>query len=308
MKLPNNSSEPSRSRWTGRSLGNRLGYAIFHALIRLGGRRLAYLGLYFVVAYYVACRPGVRKRSEPYLRHRFPEMNRRHYFLATYRMFLNLGKILIDRALVAAEGPAVMKLEVQGKDVLLDLVRQGRGFILLMSHVGCWQVAISALRFLNRPVNLLLEHDTGGANPSGSDQERAGIRLHIIDPRGYLGGTLEMLAVLKKSELLCIMGDRVSGGDRSWVPVDFLGAKAPFPFSAYKIASAAGVPVVVCFTAKTGVDRYTLMVARTIHIPENLGRSGECFAPFVAQFVEELEGYLRQYPYQFFNFYDMWQN
>jgi predicted LPLAT superfamily acyltransferase len=89
--------------------------------------------------------------------------------------------------------------------------------------------------------------------------------------------------------------------------VDFLGEKAPFPFSAFKIASAAGAPIVVFFSCKTGYDSYALKVSKIIQVPEDLGRSGESFRPYVTQFVNELELYTRGYPYQFFNFYNMWQ-
>ena len=104
-----------------------------------------------------------------------------------------------------------------------------------------------------------------------------------------------------------MMGDRVLGSARSYVRVNFLGEVAPFPFSAFKIASAAKVPVVVFFTYKTGSDSYALNVSRIIRPPDKLGRSGESYLPYVSQFIEELELFVEKHPYQFFNFYNMWQ-
>jgi predicted LPLAT superfamily acyltransferase len=37
-----------------------------------------------------------------------------------------------------------------------------------------------------------------------------------------------------------------------------------------------------------------------------MGRSGEAYRPYVAQFIKELEMFVQNYPYQFFNFYNMW--
>lgn len=301
-----NAKTDSRRQWSGRSLGTRLGYNIFFAIIRIGGRRLAYFALYWVALYYVLCRPSVRRRSDPYLRHRFPNSSWSKRFLDCYRMFTQMGKILIDRTIVGMLGPEKVTVTIDGREDLLKLVDEGLGFILLMSHVGCWQVALSALHFLNVPVNLLLEQEAG--NIDRQYFEHAGISrpFRIIDPGGYLGGTLEMLDVLKKGQVLSMMGDRILGSDKSYVNVNFLGKTAPFPFSAFKIASAAGVPIVVFFSYKTGYDSYALKVARIIHIPKNLGRSGESYLPYLGQFIDELEAFVKNYPYQFFNFYNMW--
>jgi predicted LPLAT superfamily acyltransferase len=103
-----------------------------------------------------------------------------------------------------------------------------------------------------------------------------------------------------------MMGDRASGEEKSCTRVSFLGEDAPFPFSAFQIASAAGVPVVVLFTCKTAPDRYSLNVAKIITVPRALGRAKHYYMPYVAQFAEELEKYVQAHPYQFYNFYDMW--
>ncbi len=307
MQPPKDTAKPTvRRQWSSRSLGTRLGHNIFFAIIRIGGRRPAYFALYWVALYYLLCRPSVRRRSDPYLRHRFPNSTWLKRYLDCYRMFLQMGKILIDRTIVAMLGPGKMKLTIDGREELLKLVDEGSGFIMLMSHVGCWQVALSALHFLKIPVNLLLEQEEGNIDRQYFEHAEMSCPFRVIDPSGYLGGTLEMLDALKKGEVLCMMGDRVLGSDKSYIRVNFLGEEAPFPFSAFKIASAARVPIVVFFSYKTGYDSYALKVSRIIRSPDKLGRSGESYLPYVAQFIAELELFVKNYPYQFFNFYNMW--
>ena len=300
-------TENRQPRWSSRSLGTRFGHNIFHALIHLGGRRLGYFALHWVVLYYVLCRPSIRRRSYDYLRHRFPNQSRLSRYVNCYRMFLEMGHVLVDRAILGIMGPENMEFTIHGRQELLDLVANGRGFIMLMSHVGCWQVAVSALNFLKIPVNLLLEQAEGNIDRHYFEYAGVTCPIRIIDPGSYLGGTLQMLDVLKKGEVVCMMGDRVFGSKKSCLQVDFLGENASFPYSAFKIASAAGAPIVVFFSYKTGYDSYALKVSKIIQVPEDLGRSGESFRPYVTQFVNELELYIRGYPYQFFNFYNMWQ-
>ena len=293
-------------RWSSRSVGTRLGRNIFYGLIRIGGRPLAYFSLFWVVLYYVLCRPSIRRKSDYYLNHRFPNISCLKKHLQCYRIFMQMGKILIDQAIVGTLGPEKMKFTIHGRQRLLDLVHKHSGFVLLMSHVGCWQVALSSLHFLKVPVNLLLEQEEGNIDRHYFEQAVINFPLAIIDPTEKLGGTLEMLRVLKKGEVLCMMGDRILGSEKNYLTVNFLGEAAPFPYSAFMVASAANAPIVIFFSYKTGYDTYALKISRIIRIPSNLGRSGELYRPYVEQYVKELEIFTQNYPHQFFNFYNMW--
>jgi len=296
-----------RREWTSRSLGTRLGRHIFYGLIRFGGRRPAYFALYFVVFYYMFFRPSIRRRTKYYLHRRFQDRKLPARFVDSYRMSFELGKVLVDRATVGILGSEKMKVTLYGRKKLLKLLDRRCGFVLLMSHVGSWQVALSALSFMDIPVNLLLEREQGNIDRHYFEYTGTKSPYRIIDPGGYLGGTLEMLEVLKKGEVLCVMGDRVSGSQKSFVNVEFLGEEASFPYSAFKLASAARVPIVVFFSYKNGPDSYALKISKIIRVPKNLGRSGKYFLPFVSQYIEALESYVQMHPYQFFNFYNMWE-
>jgi predicted LPLAT superfamily acyltransferase len=294
-------------QWTSRSIGSTFQHNIFYLLIRTGGRRLAYFILHFVVLYYILFRPAVRKRCEYYLSHRFPEEGSVKRLISSYRLSLELGKVLIDRAVVGILGVDRIPASFNEKEILYDLISEGKGIIFLMSHVGSWQVALSALHFLKIPVNMIIHREEGDIDRHYFEHQSMEWPYRIIDPEGFLGGTLEMMEVLKRGEALCIMGDRVLGNLKNTLSVRFLGENALFPFSAMKIASTSGAPVVVLFPYKSGATGYGLNLARVIRVPEGLGRSGEHFLPYVEGYVQALENFTKEYPFQFFNFYDMWK-
>jgi predicted LPLAT superfamily acyltransferase len=123
-----------------------------------------------------------------------------------------------------------------------------------------------------------------------------------------MGGVLEMMQALRTGELLSIMGDRVFGSDRNTVPVTFLGGNIRLPFSAFKIASATGAPIAVLFSHKNGPDSHEMVLDRVIRVPSRIGSKEDAFQPYVAQFAEALESYTERYPYQFFNFFNMWES
>ncbi len=309
MRSPLNNKEEPRRPWTSRSIGSSFQHNFFYIMIRLGGRRLAYFFLYFIVAYYIIFRSSIRRRCHYYLSHRFPESNIIKRIAYSYRLYICFGKVLIDRAIIGILGSEKISVTFEQKETLKRLVSDGKGVIFLMAHAGCWQVALSALNYLDTPVNMVLRREEGDIDRHYFEhQSSSGIPFNIIDPDGFLGGTLEMINCLKRGEVMCIMGDRVFGNLKNTVQVDFLGQKASFPFSAFKVASATGAPLVILLTYKKDAETFGIELVKIIHVPEDMGRSGENYRPYVTEFVRTLERYTEVHPFQFFNFYDMWGN
>jgi len=298
----------NRGRWTSRSIGSHLQHNIFYFLIRYCGRRVSYSLLSCVALYYVLFRPAIRKKADYYLTRRFNTRNPLSRLLHCYRIYVNLGQALIDRATIGIKGVESIDIVSHDLDKMLVLIREGHGLILLTAHVGCWQIAMARLCSLNAPVSLLLHREEGDVDLHYFEHTGIAVPFRIIDPLGYMGGVLEMMDVLKKGEVVSIMGDRVFGSDKNTVPVNFLGGKVRFPFSAFKLASATGAPIAVHLSYKSSPASYDFVLDRIIRVPAGLGKSEKAFYPYVAQFAEALESYTKQYPYQFFNFYDMWEN
>lgn len=295
-------------KWSSKSIGSKAGHRFFYFMIKLGGRRLSYFFLYFVVFYYVVFHPAIKGKTDPYLEKRFPASGFLKRMAERYLLVLNLGKALIDRAVLGICGESSLDIYFENPDDLKNIKDLNSGFIILMSHVGCWQVVMSALSTLGRPVNLLMHRDNKDIDKHYFEHRGKKVPFNIISPELFLGGTLEMLNALKKDEILCIMGDRVFKQAEMAMQVDFLGSLADFPLSAYKIASSAQKPLIVLYSQKTGPASYSLSIPEIIHIPRKLGKKTQSYAPFVNRFARSLEKHTELYPYQFFNFYDMWKD
>jgi predicted LPLAT superfamily acyltransferase len=115
---------------------------------------------------------------------------------------------------------------------------------------------------------------------------------------------LRVLTALRDKEIVALHGDRII--DPRWVWVDFLGQRAAFPTGVFLIAAAARVPVVLTFGFKQGPRRYRFVAEapRQIVLPHE-GRE-EALEGHARWYASRLEEYVRQYPYQWFNFYDFW--
>ena len=132
---------------------------------------------------------------------------------------------------------------------------------------------LPALSLLKTPVNLLIQREEGDIDPRYFELRGEACPFRIIDPREYLGGAIEMASALQRGEVLCIMGDRVFGEARGVVPIEFLGAPAPFPTGPYKIAAATGAPIAVLFSVETGPATYQMVFAGVLRVPDDAGRT-----------------------------------
>ncbi len=298
-------------KWDSKSVGSRMGHHFFYFMIRLGGRHLArplaYFSLYFVVFYYIAFFPSIKQKCSSYLERRFPKAGRFRQFIHRYKLVLGLGRTLIDRAIFGILGPGTFLASFESQEEFNAIKSLDTGFIILMSHVGCWQVAMSALAHLNRPVNLLMLQQNEDIDKHYYEHGSQEKKFKIINPAQFLGGSIEMLSVLKKDEILCIMGDRIFGNTDLSLKMDFLKGNALFPYSAYKLASISQKPIVILHSYKSGPDTYKIILPQIILVPPKLGKAKENLYPFANTFVQSLETYIQDHPYQFFNFYDMWE-
>ncbi len=293
--------------WDSRSVGAPWQHNFFYRLIRLGGRHLPYLFLYPVVSYYTLFRPDQRAKARYYLERRFPGRRGLAAFRDDFRLILMLGRTLVDRALIGIRGPEALHTEFPGASRLSRLAAENRGVILLTSHVGCWQAAMIYLTRLGRPVHMLMERNEGDIDRHYFEHQNQQCPYQIIEPSSFLGGSIEMVAALKRGEIVAIMGDRLGSEKERALTLDFLGAPAPFPVAAWKLAATTGAPIVVLFPIKTGPASYHIELPSIISVPPEAGRPLTKLKPFLARYVADLEDLCHRHPFQFFNFYNLWK-
>ena len=99
--------------------------------------------------------------------------------------------------------------------------------------------------------------------------------------------------------VVAVQGDRALG-TRGDVLIPFFGWPAPFPLGPFLLASAVGVPLVPAFCLLDADHRYAVKVAEPFAVP----RGGEEEA--ARAWVAVLEDVVREYPTQWFNFFDIW--
>lgn len=301
------SSVDQPRKWRAANAGKRWQLTFFRMVIRVFGRRPAYYIMYIVVFWYVLFSRSIRRSTRPYLDRRFPRRTGlAARFLDSYRMLCSFGRALIDQAAVAAVGPSALNAVCEHEERLREVASGDGGVVLVNAHVGVWPIAVSALDHVDKKVSVVMI-------PPDPDSPIAGVAdsampFSIIDPRNGLDSVLEMMRSLRDGEILGLMADRVFGAEEGVVTARFLGDEIKLPFSPYRLAGATGAPIVVLLSAKVGYRKYVIQAAGIIRVQPEHARSSEACRPYAQQFADILEAFVREHPWQFFNFFDLWKN
>lgn len=301
-KLPAEERQDNKN-WDSKSLGAKWQYQFFFMLIKVTGRRGAYAFMYFVTAWYVLFNAKVKENAKPYLTRRFKW---KYSLWDTYRLVTEQGKVLVDRSVLGILGDDQFQKKYNRMEGVKELLDKDKGLIILMSHVGCWKLSLAGLSKFGVPAAAVLYRVEGDHERDFFEHRKEKSPFRVIDPTSDFGGTLEMLDSLKKKEILCMMGDRMMGKNRHHCDVDFLGEKARFPTTAFKLASLTGAPVLCLYSFKTAPNQFDYDLAKVIYVPEKSGMKTEEYLPYVKEYVATLEDFVEKHPYMYFNFYNIW--
>ncbi len=295
-------AEDKQEAWQGRSRGNSLGYRIFIGLLRKGGLSAAYKLLHIVGLYYRLFVPAATKPLR-YLYEQRMGFSRKEAVRLIKRNIHFFGQTLIDKVAVLTGAGDKLTFTHDGVENLETLAGSNTGGLIVSAHLGNWEVAGHMLQRVGATINVLM-YDGEAEQLKGLmakyDQKRS---FNIIYVREDLGHIYEMSAALRRGELICLHADRFRPGNRTMTH-DFLGAAAHFPAGPFVLASKLRAPVCFVFAFKETTFHYHFKgwPAKTY---EGRGVSGA--ERMLDDFVSLLERELRQYPDQWFNYYDFWK-
>ncbi len=281
-----------------------LGHLFFYALIMIGGQLAAYLFLYLLILVYCVFSRTPHRQLKPYLSRRFPHQNPWQRWWAVYQIVIGMGKMLIDRSWLGLKSSAKLHGTFEGIDSLQDILDSGSGAIITLAHVGTWQTALAHIEALQCNVHLMMARDEEAVTKHFFELGRKK-DFKIIDVNGFMGGMIEAVNALEQGDLVLIMADRAAGGPT--VQSTLLGSSIRLPVAAYSLAANTKSPVLIAFSAKHDRTHQVLRIWDTIHPDYTNGNRDQEMARCADRFSRALEHYVEEYPYQWYNFFDIWE-
>jgi predicted LPLAT superfamily acyltransferase len=144
--------------------GNHAGFMFFVVALRLFGvshaRRMAAI----VCIYYLLFDWGAVRRALPYICHISPDSGFWGRLWLTYHLFISQAWMLLDRE-AYLDGIGRFEHVYHGYDTFEKLIEQQQsGTILLGGHIGNWQLAVEALKDINKTINIVVHKEANEAN------------------------------------------------------------------------------------------------------------------------------------------------
>lgn len=284
--------------------GNRTALSLLTAIALSCGRAPARAILYAVALYFQARRGAERRASRDFLSR---ALGRRVTALDVYRHVLCFSRVTLDRIFLLRRGTGGFAIRSSGLEQVHAALEAGRGALMFGAHYGSYE-ALRALSVHRPDLQFRTVIDLGQA-PAMSrllDSLNPALAATIINARQP--GTAVALAIkdgLDRGAAVTLLADRTRPGGRTQT-ADFLGAPAPFPTAPWELATALGVPVILCFGTYEGGNRYHLQfeVLADRIVKERDG--GPPIAAWVQRFADRLALRAGAAPFNWFNFYDFW--
>ncbi len=283
--------------------GSVLGIRVVVALATGLGRRTARAALHAIAAWYVLFHPGVRRASRDYLL----RLHGRAPFADVYRHVLCFARVTLDRLFLARGITGPFALSFEGEEHLRALHRGRRGALILLAHVGSFEVMRASSGMRDLPISFLGYFRNARMINAVLRELNARVDARLIEIRPddptFVFDVEQRIAA---GELVATMGDRV-GQDGKSVVVPFLGAPATFPSGPYLLAAALGCPVYLAFGLYAEPNRYALYCepfAERVVLPR-AGRL-DAVAAYAARYAARLEHFCRLAPDNWYNFFDFW--
>jgi len=220
---------------------------------------------------------------------------------STYINHCLFSQIVIDRFAVFAGKR--FKVEIEGYEQFLRLEKQEKGFLIFSSHVGCYEVAGYTLTSKLKRFNALVYGGEKAFIMEGRQEVLGLHNIRMVPVRDDMTHLFLINEAIDNNEIVSMPADRIVGSAKS-VASCFMGAAARFPLGPLSIATIKGLDALAVNVVKVASKHYKVFVAPLSYDKKASRR--EQMQQLSNSYVAELETVVRQYPLQWFNFYDFW--
>lgn len=238
----------------------------------------------------------------------FPQHSPRHHFLYTWKQFLNFTNVYMDRFILREWGK--IQYTFEGLAHLQAAQKKKQGAILLMSHMGNWEVAAHLLKKSLPNLSLLLymgiRHKEEIEKIQKEHVDQDGIRIVGVDEDG--GSPFDIvdgIRFLQEGGFVSMAGDIVWRSGQRTITATMLGHKVLLPEAPYILSLVSGAPLIVFFAFRTGNRQYRFTALPPIPVTAPTRSDRATAIQNAAQaYADHLENSLRTHPFEWFHFKD----
>ncbi|NLA40140.1 MAG: lysophospholipid acyltransferase family protein [Smithella sp.] len=206
--------------------------------------------------------PGRVRESHRFYRALLPERSFGHHLYCVWKQFHNFTGVYVHRFIPWAVEQAIFTRE--GWQHLDEAVASKTGAVVVMSHIGNWELAAQRLNQKGLPVMLYLGAKFKEQVEKYQKEKLAetGIRIVTTDEKEKSPfALLEGIGFLRQGGIVSMAGDRI-WGEQTWVEVDFLGHRVRLPDTPHLFALISGAPLITFFVYEKSPGHYHVQVSQ----------------------------------------------
>ncbi len=248
--------------------------------------------------------PGRVASSLRFYRALFPGRNAAYHLWCVWRQYHNFTNVYLDRYMLYDRGDVSYTSE--GMEHLERAIREKTGGIILMSHVGNWEIAAHLLRRTGLRLMLYMgiKNKEQIERVQKQSLEETGIKIIAVEQEeGSPFDLIEGIDFIRGGGLVSLTGDRLWRSDQRALAVNFLGHRARLPETPHLFALLSGAPLFTFFAFRTGKrtyhfsitpPRYVRAAARSERAVA-ISRSAQEYADLLAETA-------REHPFEWYHF------
>ena len=271
------------------------------------GRPFIKILLHPIVSYFYLSSSAARKQAKTSLSQ---FMQRPATPRDVYRNFYKFAMCSVDRFFVLTNKHRDIKVRVHNKAVFTPLVEANKGAILLVSHVGSFDV-MRILGDQHKPfdIDILMDTEHNATAFKLISSLNPKLAEHVIN--SHQSAPLLALLLdekLQQGNMIGIMADRSQANEKTQV-VNFAGRPAAFPTSPWHLANVLKVPVILCTSLLRDDLTYDIYFEKMAD-GEAIKRHerASMTQKMIAHYADTLAAHIQQSPDNWFNFYPFWHD
>lgn len=281
----------------------RVGGAVvrtLYTLYKIFGYKSVYFSLYFVVLYYFLFASNVRIALKKYYLKVGIKFTNKIFF----QHLFNYALATSDRFISKANPEDYTFLYKNRKEILEDLKN---GALIVSNHLGGWATASNYFNVENVKINVVM-NEAMIKNAKEFEEllnKKNQDCVKIIDiSKGSLATSIAIGNALLDNESVAFMGDRALNEKYQYC-LEFFNEKAYFNKNPFLIAYKTNKPIIALFVILKNTREYELLYKR-IQL-DKTKKEDVAIDIAMKQYVDALTNILKEYPLQWFNFYDFWE-
>ena len=266
-------------------------------------RWLVNLLLYPIAAYFFITGRKAHSASQ----HFFVQAQGQTRWLDYYQQLLCFSRCLVDRVSILIGDANQFQVQSSGREALIQATQDGRGLIMLGSHLGSFEACkLLARDRMNVEIYIVAYFSGSTKIRQALDAINPELKPNFIDPTEP-EAVFKMRDVIDKGGILAILGDRTGIGEKQ-IEVQFMDKPAYLPSGPYHLAAILHCPIFCFFGIRVGdyaYDTYAIKLADKIAFSREARQ--QQVQSYAQKYADLLAEKARKHPYNWFNFYEFWK-